>query len=95
MRVQPARSDLSSILPLEELALYRCDAFCELGVSLLLRLAGLEELLLSPALGVGFVVLDGPGAWSLPSKGKTAEGTWTRGELFWMWVSVVGGQRVK
>lgn len=59
--------------------------------SLLLLLAELEGLLLSPALGVGFVVLDGPGAWSLLSKEKIAEGTWSRGESFWRWVSMVGG----
>lgn len=36
--------------------------------SLQFLLAEFEELLLSPALGVGVVVLDGPGAWSLLGK---------------------------
>lgn len=52
------------------------------GASLQFLLAEFEELLLSPALGVGVVVLDGPGAWSLLSKEEIEKGTWSRGKLF-------------
>lgn len=51
------------------------------GAPLQFLLAEFEELLLSPALGVGGVVLDGPGAWSLLGKEGIGKGTWSR-ELF-------------
>lgn len=50
--------------------------------SLQFLLPEFEELLLSPALGVGVVVLDGPGAWSLLGKEESGKVTWSRGELF-------------
>lgn len=52
------------------------------GASLQLLLAEFDELLLSPALGVGVVMLDGSGAWSLLGKEEIEKGTWSRGELF-------------
>lgn len=61
------------------LALYRRGAFSVPGASLQLLLAEFDELLLSPALGVGVVMLDGSGAWSLLGKEEIEKGTWSRG----------------
>lgn len=52
------------------------------GPSLQFLLDESKELLLSPALGVGVVVLDGPSARSLLGKEDIEKGTWSRGELF-------------
>lgn len=52
------------------------------GASLHFLLAEFEELLLSPALGVSGVVLDGPGERSLLGKKEIEKGIWSRGRLF-------------
>lgn len=72
----------------KELSLYGWDGLYEPGASLLLLLAEFEELSWTPALGIGFVVLDGLGACSSPSKERISEESHSGGKAGafpWWW----------